>query len=186
LGFDFPLTIIQILWINIIMDTLAALALGGEPALQRFMKEKPIKRDANILSKYMTSAIFTGGLYITAFALFFLLFEPFRELFTRNGLPNEPVFLTAFFNLFIFLIMFNAFNARTETTRLFENIRGNKGFLPIIGLIFVMQIVFTYIGGELLRTEALRVSEWLIVLGMAVTIIPVDLLRKSIIAKKSA
>ncbi len=185
LGIDFPLTIIQILWINIIMDTLAALALGGEPALKRFMNEKPVKREANIVSKYMASSIVTGGLYITAFSMFFLLFEPFRELFVRNGVPDKAVFLTAFFNLFIFLIMFNSFNARTETIRLFENITQNRGFLPIIGLIFALQILFTYIGGDLLRTEALALREWLIILAMSLTIIPVDLLRKAIVVKKS-
>ena len=62
IGVDFPLTIIQILWINIIMDTLAAIAFGGEPALHRYMKEPPVDRDENILTKYMVSSILT--LYI--------------------------------------------------------------------------------------------------------------------------
>lgn len=180
LGIDFPLTIIQILWINIIMDTLAALALGGEPALQRFMNEKPIRRDANIVSKAMSSAMFSGGIYITAFAVFFLLFPPFKDLFIRNGAPDTMVFMTAFFNLFIFLIMFNSFNARTEKMNLMENIFKNKGFLPIIGFIFVMQIVFTYIGGDFLRTHSLTIQEWLIILLLSVSIIPFDLARKFI------
>jgi calcium-translocating P-type ATPase len=180
-GMDFPLTIIQILWINIIMDTLAALALGGEPALERYMNDKPIRREANILSRYMTNALITGGLYIAAFAMFFLLFPPFKEMFLRNGIPNTDVFLTAFFNLFIFLVMFNSFNARTEKMNLFEHIKENKGFLPIIALIFVMQIIFTYIGGEVLRTSALTVKEWGIIILLAVSIIPVDLFRKFIL-----
>lgn len=180
-GFDFPLTIIQLLWINIIMDTLAALALGGEPALKRFMKEKPINRKANIISRYMASGIFTGGLYITAFSLFFLLFPPFKELFMRNGVPDNDVFLTAFFNLFIFLVMFNSFNARTDKINLLEKILSNKGFLPIIALIFFLQIVFTYIGGDILRTTSLYVREWGIILVLSISIIPVDLLRKLIL-----
>jgi P-type Ca2+ transporter type 2C len=180
-GFDFPLTIIQLLWINIIMDTLAAMALGGEPALKRFMKEMPIDRKANIISKYMTSGIFTGGLYITAFSLFFLLFPPFKEFFMRNGAPDNDVFLTAFFNLFIFLVMFNSFNARTNKINLFEKILSNKGFLPIIALIFFLQVVFTYIGGDVLRTTSLNLKEWGLILVMSISIIPVDLLRKIIL-----
>ncbi len=183
LGFDFPLTIIQILWINIIMDTLAALALGGEPALHAFMREKPIRRDANILTKNMISSIFTGGIYITAFAIFFLMFEPFRAWFIRDGLPNQAVFMTAFFNLFIFLILFNAFNARSETCNLFDNITKNRGFLPIIAIIFFVQILFTYIGNDILRTEDLLFKEWLIILAMSISIIPVDLIRKKILIR---
>ena len=177
-GIGQPLTIIQILWINVIMDTLAALAFGGEPALERFMLEKPVKREASILSRYMVFSILTGGLYITAFSVFFLTFEPFRNLFIRNGIADQAVFLTAFFNLFVFLIMFNSFNARTEKLNLFEKIGKNKGFLQIITLIFILQILFTYIGGDVLRTIALTPKEWLIILLLSVSIIPVDLFRK--------
>lgn len=184
-GIDFPLTIIQLLWINIIMDTLAALALGGEPALDRFMTEKPVKRNANILSKYMSSAVLFNGLFITAMSLVFLFFPPVKELFVRNGVTDNAVFLTAFFNMFIFLIMFNSFNARTEKLNLFEHIGGNKGFLPIIALIFVMQILFTYIGGDWLRTTSLNIKEWGIILLLAISIIPVDLLRKFVVLKLS-
>lgn len=180
-GFDFPLTIIQLLWINIIMDTLAALALGGEPALKRFMKETPINRKANIISKYMASGIFSSGIYITAFSLFFLLFPPFKDFFVRNGVHDNAVFLTAFFNLFIFLIMFNSFNARTNKINIFEKIFRNKGFLPIIALIFFLQIVFTYIGGDVLRTTALNLKEWGLIFIMSISIIPIDLLRKLVL-----
>jgi len=145
------------------------------------MKEKPINRKANIISRYMASGIFTGGLYITAFSLFFLLFPPFKELFMRNGVPDNDVFLTAFFNLFIFLVMFNSFNARTDKINLLEKILSNKGFLPIIALIFFLQIVFTYIGGDILRTTSLYVREWGIILVLSISIIPVDLLRKLIL-----
>lgn len=177
-GINFPLTIIQILWINIIMDTLAAIAFGGEPALNSFMKEKPIKRDANILTRYMKSEILTGGLYITAFSIFFLTYEPFQNLFVRNGTPDNATFMTAFFNLFIFMIIFNSFNARTEKMNLFHHITENKKFIVILLLLVIMQVVFTYIGGEVLRTVSLNSHEWLIVLILAIIIIPVDLGRK--------
>ncbi len=180
LGIEQPLTIIQILWINVIMDTLAALAFGGEPALKRFMLEKPIKRKANILSQYTILSILIGGFYITAFSIFFLTYEPIKDLFIRNGVADQTVFLSAFFNLFVFLIMFNSFNVRTGKLNLFEKIRKNRGFIYIITLIFVLQIIFTYIGGEVLRTIGLTPKEWLIILLFSITIIPVDLLKKFI------
>ena len=162
------------------MDSLAAIAFGGEPALQRYMLEEPVKREANILSKYMVTAILTVGLYITACSVFFLTYEPVKALFVRNGQPDEQVFLSAFFNLFIFLIIFNGFNARTEKINLLDNLGKNKTFVQIIGMIIVLQVIFTYIGGTILRTTPLLLSEWLLVLGMAFTVIVVDIIRKLI------
>jgi P-type Ca2+ transporter type 2C len=184
-GVDFPLTIIQLLWINIIMDTLAAIAFGGEPALERVMEEKPVSREENIVSKYMASSIIVGGLYITALSIFFLSYEPFKELFVRDGVMNSEVFLSAFFNLFIFLIVFNSFNARTEKLNLLDNISRNMVFIQIIGLIIVLQVVFTYIGGPVLRTVGLEPMEWLYIMSLALTIIPVDLIRKMVLRSSS-
>lgn len=183
-GMDFPLTIIQLLWINMIMDTLAAIAFGGEPALQRYMNEAPVNREENILTKNMRSAVLTSGLFITAFSLFFLSFEPMRELFTRDGVMNEPVFLTAFFNVFIFMILFNSFNVRTESLNLFESLGKNPGFLRVMASIFGLQVLFTYIGGQILRTTGLQLQEWAIVLGLSLLIIPVDMVRKLIVRNR--
>lgn len=180
LGVDFPLTIIQILWINIIMDSLAAIAFGGEPALHRYMKEKPISREANILSKYMRSQVLTSGIFITVFSLFFLLDPYFKTLFIRDGVPDNDVFLSAFFNLFIFMILFNGFSVRTESFNLFEHLSENKSFWRVFAGIFVLQIVFTYIGGNILRTRPLLVEEWALVIGLSLIIIPVDMMRKFI------
>ena len=185
-GIDFPLTIIQLLWINMIMDTLAAIAFGGEPALDRYMEEPPVDREAHILTRNMGSSILTSGLFITLFSIFFLSFEPFRELFTRNGVLNDGVFLTAFFNIFIFMILINAFNVRTENLNLFENLRQNPGFLRVMLMIFGLQVVFTYIGGTILRTAPLTPQEWMYVLGFALLIIPVDLIRKTIFGLNKA
>jgi len=179
-GIDFPLTIIQLLWINIIMDTLAAIAFGGEPALRRFMHEQPVKRDEDILTRDMKTAIVVGGIYITFFSLFFLDNDMIRDLFHRNGVFNEKIFLTAFFNLFVFMITFNSLNARTEKLNIFENIGHNKGFLRILALIIGIQVFFSYFGGEILRAAPLQPREWGIIILLALTIIPVDLFRKFI------
>lgn len=178
LGFDFPLTLIQLLWVNLVMDTLAAMAFGGEPALKRYMHETPIQRDAPIISKNMWSAIIVNGMFIAALCIGCLKSAAVRELFVRGGKPNEPVFLTAFFAFFIFLTAFNAFNARTPKLNIFNHILENRGFVLVISLIFVVQVTFTYLGGAFLRTVGLTLHEWALVIGASMVIIPFDFVRK--------
>ncbi|MGN0583778.1 MAG: calcium-translocating P-type ATPase, PMCA-type [Oscillospiraceae bacterium] len=197
LGINEPLTVIQILWVNLVMDTLAALAFGGEPALKRFMKEKPKKRSESIVSKKMWSSIITGSLWMFILGFFMLTFSPLQKIFVE-GLEGVNTFNpadfssgdkylelgTAYFAFFIFSAVFNAFNARTDKANLFENIGGNKGFLKVLGIIAVVQIAMTYLGGAVLRCHGLDFVEWLVVLVMAVSIIPVDLIRKAIMKNK--
>lgn len=182
-GVEFPLTIIQLLWINIIMDTLAAIAFGGEPALYRYMEEKPIRRDENILSPYMKITVLTGGIYIALLSVLFLSLPVFKTFFIRDGVYSQEIFLTGFFNLFIFLILFNGFNARTEKFNLFENIQKNKGFIRVMLLIAIIQLLITLVGDTILRAKPLLISEWLIVLALALTIVPVDMFKKWIMMK---
>jgi len=179
LGMANPLSIIQILWINLVMDTLAALAFGGEPALEKFMKEKPKKRNENIISKYMWTSILTGSLWAFALSMFLLL-SPIAKGWFRPDDASKYL-LTGYFAFFIFLAVFNAFNARTKEMNLFDNIKLNHGFWKIILLIAVVQILITYFGGEVVRCYGLNLKEWLIVIGLSITIIPVDLIRKVIV-----
>jgi calcium-translocating P-type ATPase len=174
-GFDLPLTMIQLLWINLIMDTLAAIAFSGEAALSRYMKEKPIPRDTPIISGDMWSSILVNGVAIAALSIVFLTAPGIRKLFS-----SEAAFLTAFFAFFVFVNNFNKFNARTERLNLFDNIFQNKGFLPVVALIFGVQILFTYVGGDLLRTVGLTLQEWIYVTAFSILIIPIDLARKVI------
>jgi len=180
MGFDFPLTLIQLLWVNLVMDTLAALAFGGEPALDRYMKEKPIKRDQNIITPRMWASILGGGPFISAMSIAFLVNDHVASYFVRNGLPSEPAFLTAFFAFFIFLSIINAFNVRTSRLNLLDHLFDNKGFIFVVFFIFVVQIAFTYIGGKVLRTVGLEMNEWIMVILASLSIIPFDLFRKSL------
>ncbi|KOR29187.1 ATPase P, partial [Achromatium sp. WMS2] len=173
-GFDLPLTVIQLLWINIIMDTLAGLAMSGEAALERYMQEPPIPRNEPIITKDMWSSILVNGPIVAAISLLFLTSHSIHNLF------RPEAFLTAFFAFFVFINAFNTFNARTDRRNLFENILDNTGFLPVLGIIFTVQIVFTYVGGEVLRTVGLTLGEWLAVLILASIIIPIDLARKTL------
>jgi Ca2+-transporting ATPase len=138
-GFDLPLTMTQLLWINIIMDTLAGLAFAGEAALSRYLQEKPIPKDEPLISKDMWAAILVNGSVAALASLIFLTYPPIRELFS-GGHPidskeAEAVFLTAFFGFFVFMHAFNTFNARTQSLNLFEHILDNKLFLGVILLI---------------------------------------------------
>ena len=181
IGIENPLSITQILWVNLVMDTLAALAFGGEPALDKYMQEKPKKRDEPIVSKYMWSEIIVGSLWIFGLSLVFI-FTPFIKNMFRPS--NGNIYhLTGYFAFFIFASVFNAFNARTEEINLFKNIFVNKGFLRVLLLITAMQILLTYVGGVIFCCYGLTIEEWLVVIIMAISIIPIDLLRKLIIRK---
>jgi len=182
LGIDFPLTLIQLLWVNLVMDTFAAMAFGGEPALLKYMHENPIPRDERIISAHMWSSILINGVFIATLCILSLTFPFARSLFTREGVPSEPVFLTAFFAFFIFLTAFNAFNVRTPSTiNIFDHLFENQGFVMVITLIFVVQVIFTYVGGRVLRTVGLTTNEWGLVIGAASIIIPWDMIRKTVV-----
>ena len=195
-GLDNPLSVIQILWVNLVMDTLAALAFGGEPALHRFMTEKPKRRNEHIISKNMMSQIITGAAWTFILSLAMLVLGSFAAdpnvpgvsfleswgFLRENAIEGEThMFLhTAYFAFFIFIAVFNAFNARTDRVNLFDNLGRNKGFLTVFGIIAVVQILMTYLGGAILSGYGLNVTEWLMVLIMAISIIPIDLIRKAI------
>ena len=182
-GTNLPLTMTQLLWVNIVMDTLAAFAFSGEPALQRYMYEEPIPKGDSLITGDMWSAILIDGIYMAFLSLFFLTSDFVSELFVCDEIRcSDPevnlVLLTAFFGFFVFINNFNKFNARTEGLNLFEHITENRSFIMVVVLIFFLQGTFTYIGGEVLRTIGLTFEEWGYVLVFAVTIIPLDLLRK--------
>lgn len=186
LGFDFPLTLIQLLWVNLVMDTLAALAFGGEVPQGHTMREKPVQRHASIISPYMWSAIIFNGLYSAILSIIFLTWDSIVEFFTRDGLSVESpevhnIFLTGFFCFFIFIANFNAFNARTTSSNILAGLTTNKNFVAVVSLIFGLQWFFTYAGGSILRTVPLTASEWFLIIAMSATIIPADLVRKFVI-----
>ena len=182
IGMESPLSITQILWINLVMDTLAALAFGGEPPLERYMHEPPKRRDESLVSTNMMSSILVGGLWVVLLGLLFLLSPAMTALF--RSAANDAYHMTGFFTFFIFAAIFNAFNARTESRNLFEHLGKNTGFLKVMGLIVVVQVTLTQFGGPVFRCFGLTGGEWAIALALAILIIPVDLLRKTLLARK--
>lgn len=179
IGVDLPLSMTQMLWVNLVMDTLAALAFGGEPALRKYMKEPPKRRTEPIINRDMWSSILLNGGLIAAMCIFFLKSPFIKGIFRPGPAGKEDIYLlTGFFTFFIFLNAFNIFNARTNEVNLFEHILENKGFLRVVVLIFGVQIILTYLGGEVLRTAGLNLKEWAYIIMLSIVIIPWDLARK--------
>lgn len=183
LGMENPLSIMQILWVNLVMDTLAALAFGGEPALHRYMRETPKRRDEAIVSRPMWGAILTGSLWMFAAGMVFLC-APFVRAWFRPDVELRYLY-TGFFAFFILSAICNAFNARTDSLHLLEHIRSNKGFLLIMVSILVVQVGLTYFGRAVFRCYGLTAQEWLIALLPALCIVPIDLLRKWLVRPSS-
>lgn len=178
IGISTPVTVMQMLWINMIMDTLAGLAFAYEEPLLSYMDEKPKSKNESIINKYMYEEIVFTGLYSSLLCILFLKI-PFVKSLIRYDV-NDKYFLTAFFALFVFMGIFNAFNTRTNKYNLFYRIKNNKVFLIIFMLVAIMQIYFIYYGGIIFRTYGLNLKELLIVLGLAFSVVPVDLFRKFI------
>lgn len=180
------LTVIQLLVVNLAMDTLAAIAFGSEPALMEYMKEKPIARDASIVTGKMMSQVVVSGLYITAMCLCIRFVPALQHLLgavKESGL-DTTLLNSAVFATFMMAISFNGFNARTEHMNPFEHLGRNKNFLLVIGALLVLQFLFVTFGGAVLSVEPLSWTAWLVCLLIAFLIIPIDIIRKVITSKK--
>ena len=185
LGWTEPFSIVQILWINLIMDTLAAMAFGGEPILDRYMNEAPAKRTDNILTGFIKSAIGTSSVFITLGSILILEnIGGITDYVTPAGCADPELYKKTFmFAFFIYAIIFNSLNTRSDRFNLFEHIGENKNFILVMGAIFVLQTVIIEIGGQVFSTTTLNLKALLISMALAVLIIPVDLIRKAIIRK---
>ena len=178
IGVDTPVTVIQMLWINMVMDTLAGLAFAFEPPLKEYMKEKPKKKDENIMNGYMLKEILITGIYTTILCILFL-----KLPIIKNQFSNQSSFMTAFFGLFIFAGIFNCFNAHTSRMNILAHLLKNKMFIIVILFISVVQIIMIYYGGSIFRTVPLNVKEFIIMLLLSFTVVPVDVIRKKICKK---
>ena len=183
IGIDTPITIIQMLWLNMIMDTFAALAFSYEAPILDYMNEPPKKKEEPILNRYMLGEILITGTYSALLCILFLKL-PIIKSVIRVG-ENNKYLMTAYFALFIFIGIFNSFNARSTRLNILANIKKNKVFLGMITFIFLTQIYLIYHGGDLFRTYGLTAREFIIVLLLAISVIPFDFIRKIITKKKN-
>ncbi len=176
LGVDSPVTVVQMLWINIIMDTLGGLAFAGEAPLMSYMQEKPKRRDEPILCGYMINEILICGGYTVALCIAFLKIPEITSLFRFSS--DNIYLLTGFFALFIFASVFNCFNSRTDRLKLFSGITKNCTFILIMAAVLAVQIAFIYLGGAVLRTAPLTLKELLVTAAMALLVFPLEFIRK--------
>lgn len=157
-GENVILTVIQLLLINLAMDTLAAIAFGAEPPRDSYMNEKPIPRDENIITKPMLSDILTGAVYITFICLAVLFVPKVRGLF---GNVDITYLKTALFAVFMMAITFNGMRMASSLNCVLTML-----------FIFVLQWVFIEFGGEVLSVEALSLDSWLNCFVLAVLVVP--------------
>lgn len=185
LGWTEPFSIVQILWINLIMDTLAAMAFGGEPILDRYMDAKPAKRTDNILTTYIKSAIGTSSIFITLGSILILEnIAGITSFVTPDNCADPELYKKTFmFAFFIYAIIFNSLNTRSEKLNIFEHIGENKNFIRVMGAIFVLQTIIIEVGGKVFETTMLNAKALLVSMGLAILIIPVDFVRKAIVSK---
>jgi calcium-translocating P-type ATPase len=175
LGIGMPITVLQMLWINIVMDTLAGLAYGGERPHPRYMNEPPKKRTEPIVNKYMWVQIVFATLFISGLSLWFLCSPTIQTPFKIHGTIYA---MTAFFAFFMFINIFNSFNSRTHDVNLASSIRLNKPFVLIMFVVTVAQILLIFFGGEIFRTSPLGLKHFAAVIALALTILPIDMIRK--------
>ena len=175
IGVENPVTITQMLWVNIIMDTLGALAFASEPPRKRYMLQKPKPRDEKLLSKEMAYRILINGAYILGLCVWFLKSEGLPMLLTRG---DERYILSAFFATFIFIGIFVCFTSRTGQINILSKISKNKSFITIMLLISVMQMAFIYFGGDLFRAVPLAAEDLAKAVLIAFSVVIFDLLRK--------
>ena len=184
LGVQSPLTVTQMLWVNLIMDTFAALALASLPPSQRVMNDPPRQRKANIITKEMARGIFgVGGLFVlllfgfiqyfknedmtslTQFSItdYFVNFFHFGSF--ENGLSAYE--LSLFFSIFVMLQFWNMFNAKAYRTgrSAFAEIGKSQGFIMIAAAIIIGQVVITSFGGAMFSVTPLLLTDWCLIIA---------------------
>ena len=177
IGVPSPITVLQMLWINMVMDTLAGLAFSYEVPRIEYMKEPPKKKEENIINKYMFNEIIATSMYTLIISLLFLKLPFIKYIVSSDHL------MTAFFSLFIFIAVFNSFNARTHRLNILAHLKENKVFILIIIFIIIVQIIIIYSGITLFQTKPLYIKELIFILILSLSIIPFDFLRKYISKK---
>lgn len=184
IGIESPLKVTHLLWINLCMDSLASLMFAGEPALKKYMRMKPRRRDESIISRPMAIQIVIMSIWLTILSLVWFKVPVFRACFA-----TEAQWYTGFFCMFVFAFMVNAFNVRSDGLNVFEHIGENKRFIHIWLAIMAVQVLLVSIGGvigEIFSCVRFGLDGWIAVCLMALTMYPVDLIRKILTPKPKA
>ncbi len=180
IGVKLPLTVTQMLWVNLIMDTFAALALATEPPHRSVMNRPPRHPNDFILTRAMTGNILTVAGMFLVFLIWYLL------RIQSDGQVTDYQ-LSMFFTVFVMLQFWNLFNARClgQTHSAFHGILGNRAFLAIAAAILVGQILITQCGGSMFRTVALTLEDWLWVIGGTSAVLWMGELRRYVLRNRA-
>ena len=169
---------VQILIINIIMDSLNSLSFGGEPPKEEYMSERPIKKGSGLFIRGAKKRIaISTAAFIALYGI--ITFSPVSNMFA-----SDAESMTARFALLCFMAVFNGFNIRTEHMNLFKGIGKNKLFAYIAIGIFAMTVILCDFVGALIKAAPLDVMHWLVIVAIAFLVIPVDLVRKAVDNRK--
>ena len=173
-GIQEPLNIVQLLILNLVMDSLGAMALGGEPALKEYMNEKPKSRTQSIVDKDMMIQVGAMGAFMAVLSLLFLFVPMVQQAFGEAH-------LTGYFALFMLMSVFNGFNVRSAGLNVFEGLNENKTFANVMLAIVAILVVLTLVGGEFLAVVPMNMVQWIHVTVIAMTVVPFGTLLKSLI-----
>lgn len=169
---------VQILIVNIIMDSLNSLSFGGEPPKEEYMSEKPIKKGSGLFIRGAKKRIAISTVaFIALYGI--ITFSPVSNMFA-----SDAESMTARFALLCFMAVFNGFNIRTEHMNLFKGIGKNKLFAYIAIGIFAMTVILCDFVGALIKATPFDVMHWLVIIAIAFLVIPVDLVRKAVDNRK--
>ena len=169
---------VQILIVNIIMDSLNSLSFGGEPPKEEYMSERPIKKGSGLFIRGAKKRIaISTAAFIALYGV--ITFSPASNMFA-----TDVKAMTARFALLCFMAVFNGFNIRTEHMNLFKGIGKNKMFLYIAVGICAMTVILCDFAGTLIKATALDLNHWLVIIALAFMVIPVDLVRKAVDNRK--
>lgn len=169
---------VQILIVNIIMDSLNSLSFGGEPPKEEYMSERPIKKGSGLFIRGAKKRIaISTAAFIALYGV--ITFSPASNMFA-----TDVESMTARFALLCFMAVFNGFNIRTEHMNLFKGIGKNKLFLYIAVGICAMTVILCDCAGALIKATALDLNHWLVIIALAFMVTPVDLVRKAVDNRK--
>lgn len=169
---------VQILIVNIIMDSLNSLSFGGEPPKEEYMSERPIKKGSGLFIRGAKKRIaISTAAFIALYGV--ITFSPVSNMFVTDAEA-----MTARFALLCFMAVLNGFNIRTEHMNLFKGIGKNKLFSYIAVGICAMTVILCDFAGTLIKATALDLNHWLVIIALAFMVIPVDLVRKAVDNRK--
>lgn len=189
-GIEEPLKVTHLLFVNLVMDGLAAIMLGNEPALEKYMYEKPRRRDENIVSREMMAQILIMGAWLTLLSFLYLKLPFFQNFFET---PEQH--LTGYFVLFIVSALFNGFNVRDDAFGIFKGLDENTGFLRVFFIIILVQAaivnaplipleIFKWIG-NMFSCVPFGLQGWIVIILLSMTMIPVDMVRKLFLTRET-